>query len=55
MSAVLDRLKTLRHQTVTDMAAGAEETPPREGSWLALLAQLQAAIAAVEAVEREEQ
>ena len=53
MSAALDRLKTLRRQIVADIEAGLEETPPREGSWLSLLAQVQAAVTAIEAVERE--
>ena len=50
MSArLLDVLKAERIRVITEMARLAEQEPPAHGSWIGYLADLQGAIAAIEA------
>ena len=53
MTGLLPHLKTLRRELVASMAAGLESDERNWHGWLALLAQVQAAINACEAVGRE--
>ena len=55
MTGLLPHLKTLRRELVASMAAGLKSDERDWHDWLALLAQVQAAVEACEAVGREAQ